>query len=534
MNKKLFSWKALAGLALLVAMGLTSCKNNTEVDPNDPYNTKTPTQPGTTTKGTADVTITILTTADLSKQWSALDSKTKEALREKTTLNVAINSASYKLDGSKLDLPNFFAGATNGSTGKIVNVTFTSGFTNADYMNTGKDGKKALYINTDKLAGNQVNITLPAQDIDLTLEATMTETSLAAAGGNIGYFTSSTATNKSATSLLGGINVKRVNWQTGDLNVNGGNIEAKVITANEAQVLSGDGSGAGFAVGGQTSVKNLFIESGTPIITNINADNRAIGTITIAKGAGVILTENAPRVETIVGEDAGCTVTFTSVQTNAGNTTNLSKVGSVEKCKLTLGSGLILTNNVLKNVELLTAATMNNTAYAEGITFNALTLNFNADNQTATFNGCKFKAAPAFSGSFSTVTSSWSKTYQWVVSGTSGTWEEVTNAAPLKEYNKSEEVQEFASGDVDVVAGALVGNGWKVTSKVIKVNYQTTKQLVPENIFVALNNCKFDQATINAAFGNKTITDIWFTLTVDGAVCTWKQDTAGSYWPIKP
>ena len=44
----------------------------------------------------------------------------------------------------------------------------------------------------------------------------------------------------------------------------------------------------------------------------------------------------------------------------------------------------------------------------------------------------------------------------------------------------------------------------------------------------------FDQATINAAFGNKTITDIWFTLTVDGAVCTWKQDTAGSYWPIKP
>ena len=28
MNKKLFSWKALAGLALLVAMGMTSCKNH--------------------------------------------------------------------------------------------------------------------------------------------------------------------------------------------------------------------------------------------------------------------------------------------------------------------------------------------------------------------------------------------------------------------------------------------------------------------------------------------------------------------------
>ena len=45
MNKKLFSWKALAGLALLVAMGLTSCKQATEVDPNDPYNTQKPTQP---------------------------------------------------------------------------------------------------------------------------------------------------------------------------------------------------------------------------------------------------------------------------------------------------------------------------------------------------------------------------------------------------------------------------------------------------------------------------------------------------------
>ena len=36
MNKKLFSWKALAGLALLVAMGLTSCKQGTEIDPEDP------------------------------------------------------------------------------------------------------------------------------------------------------------------------------------------------------------------------------------------------------------------------------------------------------------------------------------------------------------------------------------------------------------------------------------------------------------------------------------------------------------------
>lgn len=38
--------EAGAGLALLVAMGMTSCKNTTEVDPNDPYNVNMPAQPG--------------------------------------------------------------------------------------------------------------------------------------------------------------------------------------------------------------------------------------------------------------------------------------------------------------------------------------------------------------------------------------------------------------------------------------------------------------------------------------------------------
>ena len=69
MNKKLFSWKALAGLALLVAMGLTSCNNNTVVDPNDPYNTKTPTQPSAISKGSANVTITVVASTDLKTQY---------------------------------------------------------------------------------------------------------------------------------------------------------------------------------------------------------------------------------------------------------------------------------------------------------------------------------------------------------------------------------------------------------------------------------------------------------------------------------
>ena len=263
----------------------------------------------------------------------------------------------------------------------------------------------------------------------------------------------------------------------------------------------------------------------------------------------MIVNEKKPYISSIIGLDGGCTITFndTDVDGARGNTTtNLDNVGSVENGKLSLGSTLVLSNSILKNVELLTAAKMNNTSYAEGLTFNALTLNFNQDNQTATFNACKFNAQPTFTGSFTSVTSAWSTIYEWIVDANvagAGYWAAVkdNDVANLKEYNKSETVQEFASTTIDVAFNAAgegslspAWNAYMVTSKVIKVNYQTTKALVPENIFVALNNCNFSQADINAAFGNKSNTQTWFTLTVDGVACVWKQDTAGKFWPVKP
>ena len=72
MNKKLFSWKALAGLALLVAMGLTSCKQDTVVDPNDPYNTTKPVKPSSKIDGDYDWEVSITKTADLAAQWKTV------------------------------------------------------------------------------------------------------------------------------------------------------------------------------------------------------------------------------------------------------------------------------------------------------------------------------------------------------------------------------------------------------------------------------------------------------------------------------
>ena len=95
MNKKLFSWKALAGLALLVAMGLTSCKQGTEVDPTDPYATKTPTTPSATTKGSANVTITVVSGSDLLSQYNTwyatLNTDQKNAIKDAKEFTIGIN-----------------------------------------------------------------------------------------------------------------------------------------------------------------------------------------------------------------------------------------------------------------------------------------------------------------------------------------------------------------------------------------------------------------------------------------------------------
>jgi len=459
-----------------------------------------------------------------------------------------VKSSAYKLDGAVMQLPNFFAGA-KATTGKVVNVQFDGGFQNADYLNTKKDGKKALLLNTDNLAGNQVNFILPAGNYDVDIDATKTEASLSGADTNIGYFTFKCATDKSATSIKNGVTIKRAVPGTGDIKIAGGALEAKVIkpvapatTVAEAQANNYNSTaGAGFPVGGQAAAYNLFIESGTATITNIAKEAYKIGTVTIAKGAGVKFSEEKPYITKIVGEDAACTISFTDGGTDAGSTTNLANVGAIEKGVLSLGSTLILKNDIFTNVEIATAVTMGTTSVV-GVAFNALTLNFDADNMTYTFSGVDFKATPTINGKLSTVTSTSTTLYEWVVSGTSGSWVAVkdNDVANLKEYNKNETIQEFVSTDVNVVAGALTGNAWKVSSKVIKISTNSSVDLRPANAVIALDSaCKIsgqavNGTNINNAFGNKTAANAWYNVVVDGVVYLWKQANTGNYYLIKP
>ena len=97
MNKKLFSWKALAGLTLLVAMGLTSCTTEA-VDPtggNKKPSTE-PTDPTASIVVTGDVVdVKALAPSDITAALKQLTGAKTRAANKEYTVN--INSASMKV-----------------------------------------------------------------------------------------------------------------------------------------------------------------------------------------------------------------------------------------------------------------------------------------------------------------------------------------------------------------------------------------------------------------------------------------------------
>ena len=585
MNKKLFSWKALAGLALLVAMGLTSCKQGTEVDPTDPYNTKTPTNPSITTKGTADVTITITKAGDLATQWAALDAKKKAELAKKTTLNVAVNNSGYKLEGAQIALPNFFAGADNGTTGKIVNITFNNGFQNAGYGLTqaeypitaagevNADKKQFLSISTANLAGNLVNFFFPAGNFDLLLDAAKTETTLnSEAGCNIGILTAAAGTSKSALKIKGGVAVDGITLSAGDVKIDGGSIAAKL--ADDATVtypfvaVGGWNWGAGgFAVGSSeiTYVKSLIVDRGILATVNNGLYNSNQGTadaIIIKKNGGVALTGTDPRVGSIKGLHGSATVYLAGSSSDwSGWNTDMNNIGSIEKVVLDNGQYWDATASVWKDrpvrladtnkfnsVEFVRPVTANGNSFAN-VTFNTFNINVSKDDQTYSFSKVNFKGGAGsvnVKGDYKATIASSTKTWQWIVDGTGGGyWSEVTNAAPLKAYNANENVQEFNSSAVSPTEGSAVlkgNNTGAVTSKVLKITYNTDVKLNPDNTTIALtSDCKIagaglDGSNINTVFGYKALDEIWYNVSVDGVVYKWKalSGTPVQYILVKP
>jgi len=519
MNKKLFSWKALAGLALLVAMGLTSCNNNTVVDPNDPYNTTKPTQPSTSTKG-GDLVFTVTKTADLASLWASYDATKKAELMKKTTLNIVINSGSYKLDGATLQLPKFF----NTTANSVLNLTFNGNFQDAD--------KQPLVLDAStNLSGAKVNIVVPGQAFNMTLDAANVAATLASEGAaTIGTFKATANANKNnALSINNGVTVNGINdASTGAILVNGGAINALIVNAAPTFVTK-----KGFKVGSEdTYVTSLIIN--TTGLTITNDKDTPLGDITINKNMDVTLGSTDGKVNSVVGTKASegkLTVA------NGSALGNIAVVKNVTVNNADATSDFAVKSDIFEGVKLnddanITATSVKNVEFGGNVN-----INYDADNKKYALAGCKFSTTNwiNISGGIKKTTTPTKKTYQWDINNNK--WVEVTAAAPITAANAGDTGIEVSSNDVAVDnTGAITKGADKIgTHKVFTIVTEEAVYLQPEGCALTLDKCTYGSDAINDTNINTVLTWVsgvdptWLAVSVDGAAYTWRK---GSGWWI--
>ena len=540
MNKKLFSWKALAGLALLVAVGLTSCKQGTEVDPNDPYNTKTPTQPGTSTKG-GDLVFTITKTADLASLWASYDATKKAELMKKTTLNIVINSGSYKLDGATLQLPKFF----NTTANSVLNLTFNGSFQDAD--------KQPLVLDAStNLSGAKVNIVVPGQAFNMTLDAANVAATLASEGAaTIGTFKATANANKNnALSINNGVTVNGIDdTATGAIVTNGGAIKALILNGTPA--AANFVSKKGFKIGsGESHATSLIINAAGISVTNDK--DTPLGDITINKNCDLTLAFVGAKANSITGTKASeSKVTFANtVDATTGAITYsndaLKNVGSFKNVTVTNNGGNFnVEGTTLEGAKIDDNAIVKTTSLS-GVEFGKnVRINFTANNVTYAFADVKFPPYEtpnwyqlSVAGGIEKATTPTKVTYQWDIN--TKTWVKVTAAAPITAANAGDSGIEVSSNDVAVDnTGAITKGADKIGDhKVFTIVTGESVMLQPENCAITFDSkCTFGGAAITDTNINSLIQSwavggvdpTWFTVKVGNDSYNWKK---GSAWWI--
>ncbi|MBQ8991705.1 MAG: hypothetical protein IJ084_06860 [Prevotella sp.] len=510
MNKKLFSWKALAGLALLVAMGLTSCKQGTEVDPNDPYATKT-TTPTVKPTGDADLTFTLTKTADFATLWSQVAADTKTAIAKKSNVIIQINAANYELDAAELALPDFFNGA---AANKVLNLVFSGNF---------KKAEKELNINTDALSGAQVNITLPAQTFGLNLAASKVKANLTSTGATLALQAAAN-TGKNALVLGSGADVATLKLTAGDIVTDGGSIATVYVDADATLTPK-----KGYAYG-ETIVnyaKNLLVD-GTVTITGNDKDT-PLGAISLAKNTALTFATSKPFAESVTGLDTGCSVTLQSTTYD-----QLANIGALDNVKITNGLGFDITKDIFTNVEIVEPAWIMTSSISD-VTFDADVYAYvDKDNETVSFSGVNFKDDVQFNGGKEIKTTPSKTQYQWDIDKKE--WAAVTSDAPLTEANKAAGADAgeiiaswkfYVSGTTLVDTDNLVGN-----HTVFTLVIENSLWVLPKNCSLALGNSKYQGAAItdsniNNFVGSGSTDPTWFTVTSGSDTYAWEKAPGG-------
>ncbi|MBO5593262.1 MAG: hypothetical protein J5931_01520 [Prevotella sp.] len=548
MNKKLFSWKALAGLALLVAMGLTSCKQSTEVDPNDPYNTTKPVQPGVVT-GTADLNINAAVPSDVKAQfdswWAGLDATKKKSYTDKSEFTIQVKS-SVKLDGSALTVPTIWGT----STGKIVNVILSGAFTDAD--------KAALNLDADLVAGGLVNFILPAGSYNVNLKATAAQTSMAStAGATIGTLDATVAAGKNGLSLKDGIVVNGYKKSAGDVALNGGAIVAlvadgvaqyptKTANTNSATLIESNAKDKGFKISDGVFVKSVIVTA-DGITVNPWSYNLQLDKITVAEGKTVTVQSNPanddngwngePRISEIAGlGDNGAIVTVQGPDA-------LKNMTAISKVKI-LGAAVDLnvTSDIFTKTTFATQSVVLSAPSMAGSTFattNGITINVDAANKTYSFASVDFGTNKITMNNtakkdIGTSNTQW---FQWDAS--TSAWVEIEDASKVSAANKALQPDALSfTTDLQIsmtgttpsteLAKKLAGKYWFS----ITTNYSVSVAAADMKTIVAFDKCKasgklLEPATLESVF---SAVSTWFQPMFNGVQLKWFWDSvSGKY-----
>ena len=531
MNKKLFSWKALAGLALLVAMGMTSCKNTTEVDPNDPYNTKTPVKPGVVPGGTADLTINAAVPSDVKAQfdawWAGLDATKKKTYTDKSEFTINVKSA-VKLDGSTVTVPTIWSP----STGKVVNVVFSGAFTDAD--------KKALAIDADLVSGGLVNVVLPAGTVNVNLKALLAQSSLAsAAGTTIGTLDANVGAGKNGVSLKDGIVVNGYKKTAGDVALNGGAI---VAISTDANVAAAD-KDKGIKISDGVFVKSVIANG--DITVDAKGYKLPLDKITIAEGKTVTLTNSTGALaddgwngQPYVAEVAGLGNTGAKlIVAGADALKNMTAVSNVE----ILGAAVDLkvTKDMFTKTKFSTKSVVLSAASITGSTFNApITINVDAVDKTYSFASVDFGTNKITMNNTAKKSIGTSKTqwFQW--DATTSAWVEIEDASKVSAANKTlqpdalsftTDWQIFMTGTTPSteLAKKLAGKYWFS----ITTNYDVAIAGADMHTVVAFDDkCKLSGKGLEPATLQNVFSAVatWFQPMFNGVQLKWYETSAGS------
>jgi hypothetical protein len=512
MNKKLFSWKALAGLALLVAMGLTSCQQGAEVDPTDPYKPK-PVTPGSSTKG-GDLVLTITNTADLASLWDSYDATKKAELMKKTTLNIVINAGSYKLDGSVLTLPKFF----NTPANSVLNLTFNGNFQDAD--------KQPLRLDAStNLSGAKVNIVLPSQAFNMNLNSTNVAATLSSEGAaTIGTFLATGNTNKNNALTIGsGVTIKAIDdASTGAILVNGGAINALIVNAAPTYKKE-----KGFKIGSEeTYTTNLIIN--TTGLTITNDEKTPLGDITINKNCDLKLGFKNATVNSITGTKAS-----EGILTLSGDADDLKNISAIKNVEIKNGGkDLNVAKNIFNGVKISENVNLTAAAIADVEISGNISIDFNANNMTFAFTSVNFGGAIIPAGGIKTTQTPTKTTYQWDINNNK--WVVVTGA--IFPANAGDSGIEVSANDVTVSGGAITKGADKIGDhKVFTIVTENSVKLKPENALVTLDKCKKSGADLNDAnvstifgwTGFGWLGDPWFKVSLNGKLYSWKESSVG-------